>query len=181
MNDFSMAFQSKWRMCINCMGLFFGGHATKGACPSVDDGVLVGPHMTGGIKRSFLVEFDDGITQPNTQSGWRYCWRCEGMFFKDNGTNGVCPAGGEHDPSASGKYRFAGEGQIPSPIDVPSGKVKPFGQWRWCSKCEGMHFVFDRFSAPIPSGPSGDCPKGGKHDPTGSGFYRVKIGPDIAE
>jgi hypothetical protein len=94
-----MAFQSNWRMCFACSGLFFGGHATKGACPGgATTQFLADPHVLGGSKHTFLVERDDGIPKPNTQPDWRYCWRCEGMFFIGNGKNGVCPAGGEHDP-----------------------------------------------------------------------------------
>src|SRR5262245_27340602 len=35
------------------------------------------------------------------QSSWRYCQKCNGAFFGLI-SNGVCPAGGQHDPSASG-------------------------------------------------------------------------------
>ena len=38
------------------------------------------------------------------QNQWRFCSKCNGLFFVGRGDNGVCPAGGGHDPSQSGDY-----------------------------------------------------------------------------
>lgn len=38
------------------------------------------------------------------QDSWRWCHKCEGLFYNGNNTYGVCPAGGTHSTSASGEY-----------------------------------------------------------------------------
>ncbi len=39
----------------------------------------------------------------STQNGWRWCRKCQGLFYAPNG-NGRCPAGGGHNASGSGNY-----------------------------------------------------------------------------
>lgn len=42
---------------------------------------------------------------PTTQSGWRYCNKCLGLFYAPSQTQiGRCPAGGAHNPAQSGDY-----------------------------------------------------------------------------
>ena len=57
-----------------------------------------------------------------SQGNWRWCYKCEGMWFNGHPTNGVCPPGGAHSSSGSGNYaiKFSGDGGA--------------GQdgWRWC-------------------------------------------------
>jgi hypothetical protein len=43
-----------------------------------------------------------GDTVPGTQGLWRWCQKCQGLFFSAHPS--VCPAGGAHDGSASGQY-----------------------------------------------------------------------------
>ena len=38
------------------------------------------------------------------QEGWRWCHKCEGLFFAGHPSQGRCPAGGSHDASQSGHY-----------------------------------------------------------------------------
>lgn len=91
---------------------------------------------------------DNPKVVPNTftmQTEWRWCKKCEGLFFTGNGTNGVCPAGEKHDPSESGQYA------------VQVAKEGGQSGWRRCKKCEGLFFVDgDR---------RGTCPAGKEHDP----------------
>jgi hypothetical protein len=99
-----------------------------------------------------------------TQEGWRWCRKCEGMFYAlASAGKGVCPAGGAHDDSASGHYyERVGE-------DIANVQQ---GGWRWCSKCAG--FFYARASAG-----KGVCPAGGKHDDGASGHYAAVIGEDV--
>jgi hypothetical protein len=39
----------------------------------------------------------------SSQANWRYCRKCQGLFFAGHG-KGVCPAGGGHDDTGSGDY-----------------------------------------------------------------------------
>jgi hypothetical protein len=46
------------------------------------------------------------------QRGWRFCSKCNGLFFSGGGTAGVCPVDqGPHDGSASGDYALWAEDQ----------------------------------------------------------------------
>jgi hypothetical protein len=39
------------------------------------------------------------------QYQWRWCRNCYSLFYYgDDNSNGVCPAGDEHDPTGSGNY-----------------------------------------------------------------------------
>jgi hypothetical protein len=38
------------------------------------------------------------------QTGWRWCKKCEGLFFALHDHKGVCPAGGEHSEEGSSWY-----------------------------------------------------------------------------
>jgi CubicO group peptidase (beta-lactamase class C family) len=90
---------------------------------------------------------------PTTQEGWRWCVKCEGMFYAAAGKS-VCPAGGGHDGSGSGHYH------------VMFNSSFPYGQngWRYCKKCGGLHYGG--------FGP-GVCPAGGGHDGGSSFDYRL--------
>jgi hypothetical protein len=42
----------------------------------------------------------------NAQANWRWCKKCQGLFFAGNPSKGVCPAGGEHTLDGSGDYHL---------------------------------------------------------------------------
>lgn len=92
--------QDNWAWCRKCEGMFFNGHATRGRCPA-------GQQHDASGSGNYRMFFGTG-QQPNLtiEGGWRWCRRCEGMFFRSVGVFGVCPAGGRHDSSESGVYEF---------------------------------------------------------------------------
>ncbi|WP_159440698.1 M36 family metallopeptidase [Mucilaginibacter sp. OK098] len=87
------------------------------------------------------------------QNNWRWCHKCQGMYFGGSATQGVCPAGGQHDHTGSGNY------------DLVHDWAAAPGQnnWKWCNKCQGLHFA----------GSAGVCPAGGAHNVAGSGDYKL--------
>ena len=90
----------------------------------------------------------DAKAPPTTftlQAGWRWCKKCEGLFYTGGEKNGVCPDGKEHDPSESGQYVLQ--------IGGESGQ----SGWRRCKKCEGLFFGEEKRR--------GNCPAGKEHDP----------------
>jgi hypothetical protein len=91
------------------------------------------------------------------QQGWRWCKKCQGMFFAGNPTQGSCPSGGAHDGSASGAYTL-----------IHAAPAAP-GQhdWRWCKKCQGLFFSGHATD--------GKCPAGAAHDPSASGDYALLV------
>ena len=49
---------------------------------------------------------DYGLTFPAIgQQNWRWCNKCQGLFFGGN-PGPKCPAGGKHDKTGSGNYRL---------------------------------------------------------------------------
>jgi hypothetical protein len=112
-----------------------------------------------------------GLSTPalaeTTQAGWRWCSKCQGMFYAMATGNhmGVCPAGGKHIDAGSGHYLEVVGGDAP-------GKLQ--GGWSWCSKCMG--FFYSRASEG--AGGMGHCPAGGTHTKEGSGAYAAVIGED---
>lgn len=94
------------------------------------------------------------------QEGWRWCNKCQGMFF-GFASPSICPAGGAHNSTGSGHYYQRVENNIPNVQQ---------GGWRWCAKCMGFFYG---------AGPTlGVCPAGGTHTTAGSGSYAAVIGND---
>ena len=88
------------------------------------------------------------------QSGWRWCSKCQGLFFAGNSTNGRCPADARgHDPSGSGAYL----------IDLEQSDTPGQDNWRWCGKCQSLFFNGHTSR--------GRCPAGQAHDASTSGNY----------
>ena len=154
--------QSNWRWCHKCQGLFFGGGANGGRCPADQQA-----HSSTGSGNYTLAE-DQGVAVADVwQPGWRYCSRCQGMFYGTNQAASKCPAGGGHtdngghyvmthtSPNAPGQEPWAGLAQ---------------GNWRWCSKCQGLFFG----GTPNVGSPGGRCPADqGQHSGASSGDYRL--------
>jgi hypothetical protein len=58
---------------------------------------------------SFRMETETNNNGPDRvarlQRSWRFCFKCNVMFFMGNGLDVThCPAGGQHDPSRSDSY-----------------------------------------------------------------------------
>jgi hypothetical protein len=88
-----------------------------------------------------------------TQRNWRWCSKCQGLWFGGNPA-GPCPAGGKHSKTGSGNYSL-----VHQATSAPGQ-----ANWRWCKKCQGLWFG---------GNPAGPCPAGGKHSKTGSGNYTI--------
>ena len=86
------------------------------------------------------------------QDQWRFCGKCDGMFFDGSPDKGRCPAGGAH--QANG-FNFVLPHDVP---ETPSAQKN----WRFCGKCHGM--FFDGFPN------KGRCPGGGAHQANGFNF-----------
>lgn len=102
----------------------------------------------------------------HAQRDWRWCNRCQGLFFAGNSTTGACPAGGGHDYGGSGNYALLAYGASAPP---PPPGVQ--WDWSWCSRCQGLFFA-GRF-------PPRPCPAGGDHL-VGSGSYTPFWGDGVA-
>jgi hypothetical protein len=96
-------------------------------------------------------------SQMSWQPGWRWCYKCRGLWFAENGTGGACPAGGSHVVNGSYDYFLSYDNSS----KVGSGSGQP--GWRWCYKCRGLWFAENRTG--------GACPAGGSHVVNGSYDY----------
>ena len=140
--------QRNWRWCSKCQGLWFAGNPSQGVCPQG------GTHTKSGSGNYSLVH-QASPTPANHQANWRWCSKCQGLWFAGNMTAGKCKAGGGHSRTGSGNYALAHQ--------VGAGQIG----WRWSSKCQGLWFG--------PNAAQSNCPAGGKHSSAGSGSYRLPI------
>jgi hypothetical protein len=91
--------QHEWKWCYNCGILFFGGStAIRGVCPG-----RFGPH-DGTQSGEYTLFHND----PDAfgQADWRWCHKCDGLFFAGTANQGTCPSGGQHDGTQSGEYKL---------------------------------------------------------------------------
>jgi hypothetical protein len=146
--------QKGWRWCKKCEGMWFadGGEKRPGRCPAGQ------AHDTDGSGSYILTLNDDNAAG---QQGWRWCKKCEGLWFADGGEKrpGQCPAGGGHDTDGSGSYVLVLDD------DNAAGQQG----WRWCKKCEGLWFADGGEKRP------GKCPAGETHTADGSGRYTLAL------
>lgn len=111
--------------------------------------------VVNGVRvQSYWSQLDKACIIPAGQDNWRWCRKCQGIYFAGSST-GACPAGGGHDHSGSGDYTLL------QGLDAAAGQ----DNWRWCNKCQGLAFA---------GNPAlGSCPGGGNHDHVGSGNYKL--------
>lgn len=147
-----MPWQSDWRWCHRCQGLFYsGGQSSNGSCPS-------GGQHQKTVSGNYTLAHNQAETAAR-QSDWRWCHKCQGLFFAGRqSSNGSCPSGGQHEKTGSGNYAL-----------VHNQPAAPDHQadWRWCGKCQGLFFAAGQ---PV----HGRCPAGGAHENVGSGNYALK-------
>jgi hypothetical protein len=96
-----------------------------------------------------FVEFNIRAGSPSAysynryQAGWRWCSKCQGLFFGGPATTGgACPKGGAHDGGGSGTYCL---------LWRPGAGADAQPGWRWCRNCQGLFYAG---SSPV----SGVCP-----------------------
>jgi hypothetical protein len=95
--------QGYWWWCRKCQGLAYQGPDTNwflGYCPGA------GRHDHSGSYEYWLSHDIGRPLASNEQGGWRWCYRCMGLFFGANASSSWCPAstGARHAVSASFDY-----------------------------------------------------------------------------
>lgn len=154
----TISYQSGWKECSKCFCLFFPdteseGGTWNGVC---FDGLEHSPSSVGTFKIPFAGRGHVG------QTNWRYCFRCASLFFNGHQTKGHCPAdGGPHSSYGSGNY------ELKHTTDTALDNIYA---WRWCRKCEQLFYCpFAECST--------RCNKGGGHDKSASGYYKIDSAP----
>jgi hypothetical protein len=132
--------QTWWWWCTRCDGLFFGAGSNEGICWGVWPNL--GPHESAG-DTPFRIPYGNP-SYPGLQVGWRWCVRCQLLFWGPEQASSACPAvsfqvGGT--PHGQTKV-----GPAPHVItnntvyDLWMGVPNRFWQdnWRWCNNCQGL-------------------------------------------
>ena len=138
------------------------GDAITSVCP----GNAGGPHSLNNSGDYSLT-----LNPEEIQQNWRWCHKCQGLFYKPNGV-GVCKAGpGGHSSTGSANYTLSVDVSPVNASGTPQSAVPPKatgwqGGWRYCSKCGLLWMGLNSGS---------DCPKGGNHSSSGSGNYYLSI------
>ena len=157
--------QNDWAFCFKCHGLFFRA-SSNGACPT---GGAHDPSQSGSYSLDFslagsplaaraqVVAEEMGpeaavaekqllirLTGAAGEADWKWCRRCQGLFYAGNGLDKThCPGGKRHDPKGSGDYTLNSKPK--------RGAIRAAGQsgWRRCTQCQGLFFA---------TGGTGVCP-----------------------
>ncbi|MBL7814155.1 MAG: hypothetical protein JNL70_04040 [Saprospiraceae bacterium] len=105
-------------------------HKTCGGlknCPSSDQIKIV--DIVGGNTCSCVTD-PVKATASNVQTAWRYCNKCQSMFYDGYNSKGTCSVGGGHSASS---YNFI------LPYNVKESNTIQ-AQWRFCDQCYNMFF-----------------------------------------
>jgi hypothetical protein len=118
------------------------------------------------------------------QPGWRWCYKCGGLFVLQNTPQGVCPnGGGLHDATKSGRYMLQfGDGlspipkgqqlasEVPALATIPGVLYGAQGAWRWCKNCQGLFYSGNSTQGVCPAKHGGSTTQ---HDGSASGHYML--------
>lgn len=145
-DDAGAAGQPLWKWCHKCAVMFYSGNSGS-KCPVTSP---TNAHDGTGSNSYHLIE---NIPSDPGQHHWRWCSKCQGLWFGDAATS-ACPATGLHSVG-SGDYSIA-----LNPEDTQQ-------DWRWCNRCQGIFYA--------PNG-NGVCKAGsGGHSSSGSSNYTLCV------
>ena len=156
-----LSLQQDWAWCKKCQGLFYGPNVSSSRCPVGGTHTPPPESQSGNYSLPY-----NAAPDPSRQSGWRWCNKCQGLFYGPGATSSLCPAGSTHAPPAeSGSWDYCLLHNVPPDSSRQS-------DWRWCNKCQGL--FYGRHVEPS------RCMAGGTHAPaaaSGSGDYSLLARP----
>ena len=85
------SFQDDWRRCNKCQGLFYGPGFATCACPAGERHASADESGSGNYRLPHKTPPD-----PTQQSDWRWCNKCQGLFYGPGFATSACPAGERH-------------------------------------------------------------------------------------
>ena len=95
--------QSEWRWCNKCHGLFYGAGVAASSCPN--GGTHTPPEHSSSWNYSLPANLP---VDPSRQSEWRWCNKCQGMFYGAGVAASSCPTGGTHaPPEQTGSWNYS--------------------------------------------------------------------------
>ena len=165
-----MSAQDNWRWCRNCQGLWWEGDPAKACCPAGTSPIGIIPHVADG-SADYALAVDD--TSAPGQQNWRWCERCDGLWFAGNNSAGFCPRDRVDESGNASGHVSSGRGDYVLPLGN-QGACKGQGDWRWCRKCQGLWFAGNLHADGSPN--LGVCPiDSGGHTSEKSGDYHIPI------
>jgi len=82
-------YQNEWRHCKKCQGLSYNGQGVLGWCPA-------GGHHNHTDSHDYYLPHDSDDIPVYRQGGWRYCDKCNGLFYGPGQNASWCPKAGQH-------------------------------------------------------------------------------------
>jgi hypothetical protein len=143
--------------------VYYSGGVAVSKCPAG------GTHTPSGQSGSanYILPYGAPIA-PSSQNNWRWCNKCQGLFYGGGLAASKCPAGGTHTPpDQSGSVDYI------LPYGAP---INESGQnnWQWCNKCQGLYYGGNLAAS--------KCPAGATHTPpgqSGSVDYILPFSPSL--
>lgn len=157
--------QADWWYCVNCFGIYHSDDDTAGGvCPHggnhQNDTSYFNYCIPHGGSNEATDEYGNGV-----QLGWRWCYKCQGLFWGSAAAESWCPDGQHHVVTSTAYVYDLPYGQ-PQLTWEPNAIII-YGQpgWLYCGKCRGLFFGHGTTSG-------GVCPYGGAHSQySGSSNY----------
>jgi len=148
--------QTGWTFCKKCNGNFYREGQGLSHCPSN------GTHQPYDSHDFSMVWMDPNQPVDPGEQNWRWCRKCQGMFF-GNALPNRCPAdSGSHDGSQSANYILRLQSQM-----MNRGQRG----WRKCRNCQALFYALDLNGNLITA--AGVCPVSGQHDGQSSSEYTM--------
>jgi hypothetical protein len=153
--------QYDWRFCNKCHTMFFDGYRdNKGACPAG------GPHVAQGFMFGLYFTNENQRRAPagRYQGDWRFCGKCNAVFFNGYPDKGRCPKDGQGHAAIGWTFHLAFK-EIPQapPSPPPPPQANTLGEAiasyasSQLGKCvDGRHQVRSAACPTLPVGQIGD-------------------------
>ena len=131
--------QSEWSWCNKCRGLYFGPHQSSSVCPA---GGQHAGYQTGS--HDYYLNYNESDPGSlSSQDGWRWCSKCQGLFYGPQQASTACPAGGQHIIGA-GSFDY-------DLIDNGFSGTYVQANWNWCVNCRGLFYGPQIYDSRCPS------------------------------
>ena len=137
------------------LAVFCVVQSTFGQIGKTQDRLAVHNWQLSDLDKVGISKLYPAISYRSQQDNWRWCNKCQGLFFGGNASKGVCFDKQAHSSQGSGNYAL-----------IQGAGTFVQDNWRWCHKCQGLFFTGN--------GTAGVCFKGGSHASSGSGNYHLE-------
>ena len=75
--------QDRWAICLKCNSAFYyDGKSTNGHCPAGGEHFTNPVPLPGPVIFPLSIRMNQG-QDPNYQSGWSWCSKCQGLYFRE--------------------------------------------------------------------------------------------------